>query len=424
MTLDQAPPPGAARAGGWRARLELLRTGDLRLVWLAQVVSQLGDAMFTIGIVLLVVNRTESGLALSGTLMAQLLPYAILGAAAGALADRWNRRLTMVVSDIVRGVVVVTLPILSLLGLLDLWIVPVVAFLLTSASLFFDPAKNALVPAITPPARLVQVNALLSGTRQVLFIIGPAVGGTLVAAFGAMSVFWVDAVSFLLSAAVLARMSTSGRIGRTVAARVPEEPKSRLIEDIRDGLHYVWRIPVLRLIMIAGTAVNFLLSPLPVIIPLFFKKIGIGAAGFGTALSVILAGFLVGVAYMGVRGNKEPMGLLTVVAMATAGVATVVLGAGPPLSIILAVGLLGGAAIGAMEVAETTILQQESTDELRGRVFALYDSVSQGGRAISVALAGAISEFVSLHLMFYSVGAITLAFAALLVANPEVRRLK
>jgi MFS family permease len=96
MTLDQAPGE-AATGSGWRQRLALVRSGDLRLVWLAQVVSQLGDGMFTVGVVWLVVNRTESGLALSGTLMAQLLPYAILGAAAGALADRWNRRLTMVV---------------------------------------------------------------------------------------------------------------------------------------------------------------------------------------------------------------------------------------------------------------------------------------------------------------------------------------
>jgi MFS family permease len=421
MTLDQAPGE-AATGSGWRQRLALVRSGDLRLVWLAQVVSQLGDGMFTVGVVWLVVNRTESGLALSGTLMAQLLPYAILGAAAGALADRWNRRLTMVVSDIVRGVVVVSLPVLDLFGLLHLWMVPVVAFSLTAAGQFFDPAKNALVPAITPPARLVQVNALLSGTRQVLFIAGPAVGGSLVAAAGEMSVFWVDAVSFFLSAVVLWRMRTSGHV-RPVAPHAPEEP-SHLWQDIREGFRYVWRVPLLRLILIVGTIVNFLLSPLPVIIPLFFKEIGIGAAGFGSALSVILAGFLVGVAYMGVRGSKEPMGALTVAAMTLAGLAASILGVGPHLAVILVIGLIGGAAIGAMEVAETTILQRESTDEFRGRVFALYESVSQGGRAISVALAGGISEVVGLRWMFYSVGAMTLACAVALWASPTVRRLK
>jgi hypothetical protein len=197
-----------------------------------------------------------------------------------------------------------------------------------------------------------------------------------------------------------------------------------LWQDIREGFRYVWRVPLLRLILIVGTIVNFLLSPLPVIIPLFFKEIGIGAAGFGSALSVILAGFLVGVAYMGVRGSKEPMGALTVTAMTLAGLAASILGVGPHLAVILVIGLIGGAAIGAMEVAETTILQRESTDEFRGRVFALYESVSQGGRAISVALAGGISEVVGLRWMFYSVGAMTLACAVALWASPTVRRLK
>jgi predicted MFS family arabinose efflux permease len=76
-----------------------------------------------------------------------------------------------------------------------------------------------------------------------------------------------------------------------------------------------------------------------------------------------------------------------------------------------------------MEVAETTVLQRESTDEVRGRVFALYESVSQGGRAVSVALAGALSDRVGLRAMVYAVGALALACAVLLALSPPVRRL-
>src|SRR5581483_7697902 len=151
MRVDEAErPPATTPYARLREGLALLHYGDLRLVWLAQVVSQVGDGMFTVGIVWLLVQRTGSGLALSGTLMAQLLPYAVLGAAAGALADRWNRRVTMFVSDSVRGVVVALIPLLNAFDLLQLWMVPVVAFLLTAAGQFFDPAKNALIPAITP----------------------------------------------------------------------------------------------------------------------------------------------------------------------------------------------------------------------------------------------------------------------------------
>ncbi len=451
MSVRQAPGPTgpgtrpATRPSPWRERLAALRSGDLRLIWLAQVVSQLGDGVFTLGIVVLTVELTASGLALSGTLMAQLLPYALLGAPAGALADRWNRRLTMVGSDIARGAVVALLPLLHLAGWLHAWMIPVVAFLLTTGGLFFDPAKNALVPTVTPAGRLVQVNALLAGTRQVLFIVAPALGGVLAAAFGTITLFWVDAASFFLSAAILARMRASGRVpaltpspsapspgaisgereggGRAEHGR-GEGGHGQLLRDIQEGLHYVWRVPVLRLMVIVGTFINFILSPLPVILPLLFLTVlGLGKAAFGTALSFIFAGFLLGVAVMGVSGSRLHLGYLTATAMAVAGLAVVALGAGPPLTVIHLIGLVGGAAVGIMEVAETTVLQRESTDEVRGRVFALYESVSQGGRAVSVALAGALSELVGLRSMFYAVGALTLACAVLLALSPPVRRL-
>ena len=407
----------------WQARLTLPGTGDLRLVWAAQAVSQLGDGMFTVGIVWLMVQLTGSGLALSGTLIAQLLPYAVLGAAAGALADRWDRRLTMVVSDIVRGLVVALIPVLNLFGLLEAWMVPGVAFLLTAAGQFFDPAKSALVPAITPEKDLVRVNALLSATRQVLFIAGPAVGGAFVATSGTMAVFWADAVTFFLSAAILVRMQTSGHAPRPAAAAAAEKAQTRLWDEIRAGLRYTWGVPVLRLTLIFGTIVNFLLSPLPVLIPLFFVKVlGLSAAGFGSLLSVIFAGFLIGVTVVGIGGRRLRTGLLIVIAIALAGAAAMVFGFGPPLPVILAAGLLGGAGVGAMEVAQTTLLQRETVDELRSRVFALYGSVSQSGRAVSVALAGGLFEVVGLRLTFYGVGALTIACAAVLAASPAVRR--
>jgi predicted MFS family arabinose efflux permease len=176
--------------------------------------------------------------------------------------------------------------------------------------------------------------------------------------------------------------------------------------------------------VIVGTFINFILSPLPVILPLLFLTVlGLGTAAFGTALSFIFAGFLLGVAFVGVSGSRIHLGYLTTAAMAVAGLAVLALGAGPPLTVIHLIGLVGGAAVGIMEVAETTVLQRESTDEVRGRVFALYESVSQGGRAVSVALAGALSDRVGLRAMVYAVGALTLACAVLLALSPPVRRL-
>ncbi len=423
MSVQRIPGPPPPR---WYQRPAALRSRDLRLVWLAQGVSQAGDGLFTVGIVWLMVDRTGSGLALSGTLIAQLLPYALLGAAAGALADRWNRRLTMVAADLARALIVALLPIADTLGVLHLWMAPAVAFLLTSAGQFFDPAKNALVPAITPERDLVRVNALLSGTRQVMFIIGPSLGGWLIAGAGTMVVFWVDAASFALSAAVLSRMRTSGRAA-DMPAGIPrgQEHDAGLWAEVRAGFRYVRRQPVLRLILLYGTLDNVLLSPLPIIIPLFFVgTLGLGSAAFGATLSVIFAGFLLGVALMGVLGARLPLGWTVFGAMVMAGAAVMLFGTGPPLPAIFVLAFFGGAAIATLEVAETTIIQRHTADEVRGRVFALYESVSQGGRALAVALAGGLSEVLGLRLLFYTTGALTLAVALALIAGPTVRRLR
>ncbi|MHB8646943.1 MAG: MFS transporter, partial [Thermomicrobiales bacterium] len=100
----------------WGEIRRMLRRPGLRNIWLAQVVSQLGDGMFTTAIALAVLHRTNSGTALSLTVIAQFLPFLFLGIVAGALVDRWERRLTMVVSDMLRGVVVLLIPLLDWLG--------------------------------------------------------------------------------------------------------------------------------------------------------------------------------------------------------------------------------------------------------------------------------------------------------------------
>src|SRR3954468_22951918 len=121
-----------------RTILRLIQRPGLRNIWLAQVVSQLGDGMFITAIALAVLDRTNSGTALSLTVIAQFLPFLFLGIVAGALVDRWERRMTMVLSDTVRGIVVLLIPLLDHLGVLHPSSYAVVAFLLTTAGLFFD----------------------------------------------------------------------------------------------------------------------------------------------------------------------------------------------------------------------------------------------------------------------------------------------
>jgi len=403
----------------------IIRRPGLRNIWGAQVVSQLGDGMFTTAIALAVLDRTNSGTALSLTVIAQFLPFLFLGIIAGALVDSWERRLTMVVSDSMRGVVVLLIPLLDRLGALHAYSYAVVAFLLTTAGLFFDPAKNAMIPTLVSRASLARTNALLESTRQVLFVAGPAVGGVLIAVVGIDGVFIADGATFFLSALILFGVPRTRPEDAPTPEGEDETPGEGLGTAIRRGLAYIRTNRLLRLIVGVGSALNFLLSPLPILIPLFFTQVlHTGPSAFGAAISIVFVGFLIGAVLVGAFSARIGKGWLTVFGVLLAGVATGLFALGPPVVVVLGLALLGGVAIGALNVCESTVIQENAPDQMRGRVFAVYESVSQGGRAVAVALSGLLADVFGVSWLFLAVGVLVLICGAALALSPTIRAAK
>ncbi|MCA1724239.1 MAG: MFS transporter [Thermomicrobia bacterium] len=390
-----------------------------------QVVSQLGDGMFTTAIALAVLERTNSGTALSLTVIAQFLPFLLLGIVAGALVDRWERRRTMVVSDLMRGAVVLLIPLLDGLGVLHPSSYAVVAFLLTTAGLFFDPAKNALIPTLVSRASLARTNALLESTRQVLFVAGPAVGGVLIAVVGIDGVFIADGATFFLSALILSGVPHARPADALLPTEEVETGGERLGAAIRRGLDYIRTNRLLRLIVGVGSALNFFLSPLPILIPLFFTQVlHTGPSAFGAAISIVFVGFLIGAVLVGALAERIGKGWLTIVGVVLAGGATGLFGLRPPVIVVLGLALLGGVAIGALNVCESTVIQENAPDDMRGRVFAVYESISQGGRAIAVALSGVLADLIGVSPLFLTVGVLVLICGGALALSPTIRAAK
>jgi DHA3 family macrolide efflux protein-like MFS transporter len=354
--------------------------------------------------------------------IAQFLPFLVLGIVAGALVDRWERRRTMVISDMMRGFIVLLLPLLHSLGALHAYSYAVVAFLLTTAGLFFDPAKNALIPTLVSRPSLARTNALLESTRQVLFVAGPAVGGVLIALIHISGVFIVDGATFCLSALILAGLPRTRREDAPIPVGEEETPGEGLRTAIRRGLDYVRTNRLLRLIVGVGSALNFFLSPLPILIPLFFTQVlHTGPSAFGAAISIVFVGFLIGAVLVGALAARIGKGWLTVFGVLLAGVATGLFAFGPPVFVVLGLALLGGVAIGALNVCESTVIQENAPDTMRGRVFALYESVSQGGRAIAVALSGVLADLIGVSSLFLAVGVLVLISGSALALSPTIR---
>lgn len=235
-----------ARGPGY---LELLRRNrDFRLVWLGQVVSQLGDWLNTIAVYTLVLQMTgSSGGAVGLVLVARFLPSVVLGPLAGVVADRFSRRRVMIVSDLLRALVV--LGFLLVRGPEHLWLVYALTVGQLALSTFFEPARTAAIPSIVSERELVPANAISSVTWSAMLTLGAAVGGEITTLFGARAAFVLDSLTYVLSALLIAAVRLPPRPPRE--RQRPTLARALGLADTLEGLRYVWRRPrVLALLMV------------------------------------------------------------------------------------------------------------------------------------------------------------------------------
>lgn len=192
--------------------------------------------------------------------------------------------------------------------------------------------------------------------------------------------------------------------------------------SIRQGLAFIRKDRLLRLIIGIGSALNFLLTPLTILIPLFFTQVlHTSASAYGAAISVVFAGFLIGAVLVGLAGGHIGKGWLTIIGVLVAGIATGLFALGPPVAVVLFLALLGGTGIGALNVCESTVVQENTPDDMRGRVFAVYESVSQGGRAIAIAASGVLADVIGVSHLFLVVAVLVLVCATALALSPTIR---
>ena len=191
--------------------LTVLRRRDFALLWFAGLVSLTGDWMLVVALPITVYELTGSALATGGVLIANKLSALVLGSVAGVFVDRWDRKRTMVVANLVRA------PMLLLLLAVDsaerVWIVYVVAAAVSAVGQFFRPAENALLPRLVGEEHLVPANALNALNDNLSRLVGPALGGLVAAWFGLGGVVAVDAASFLVAAGMIAAIAASTQTG-------------------------------------------------------------------------------------------------------------------------------------------------------------------------------------------------------------------
>ncbi|HEV2904869.1 MAG TPA: MFS transporter, partial [Pyrinomonadaceae bacterium] len=185
--------------------IELLRKNrQFRMLWLGQVVSQMGDWFDTIAVYTLALQLTGSSRSVALIMVARFLPSVVMGPLSGVVADRFSRRSIMIASDIMRALVV--------LGFLfvrrpdQMWLVYVLTVLQLAFSAFFEPAKTAVIPSIVSDRELLPANAIASVTWSIMLTTGAAIGGVVTGLFGTNAAFILDSLTFLASAILISRV--------------------------------------------------------------------------------------------------------------------------------------------------------------------------------------------------------------------------
>ena len=384
----------------------LLRNVRFRRLWIGQGVSFVGDAVSTIALVVLVVQVSGSASAVGGALVARLLPT-LASPLAGVFADRLDRRVVLVTSDLVRAVLV-----LGLLFAENLATIYVLVFLMGLGRTFFYPTIRAAFPSVVGGGDLARANALISGTFSVSETAGPALGGLLVATLGVEAAFVLDAATYLVSAAFLVRIPLP---------RPEIGDGAGFGRELRAGFGYLAgaRIP-LALVVGAFLTVLTINTTIPAEVFLARETFGAGDFGYGLLVGLFGGGMVLGSALIGALGENArllPFYFLSLFACVLALVAT---GLAPTFVLALLALTITGVANGVDNVATDTILQKRVPDDLLGRVFSVRFLSFGAGEALAYPLGGLIVDAAGPRFTYLFAGAATAAaglFVLMIVAS-------
>lgn len=348
----------------------LLRLREFRAVWAAAVVSGLGDRIATLALYLAIYNLTGSAVNLGLLAATQIVPAILLGPATGLLLDRHSRKGLMVTSDILSALVAATLALAE--SPLEIY---VLATILACGRQLTGPARLALIPDIVPQSLLASANALLMVTRNLVLLVGPALGGAMVAWRGSDAAFLADAVTFLASAAILlaqpfvARATKASPLRPTAAVGLAPRVRAFAAET-REGLAGVVDNPRLRFAFLFFAALTFVTAMQQPLIVVFVKDVLQGSdMALGLVVSAAGLGGILGAVLGGVRvGNRRP--LATVVALTAIDGALLLVFAATRHIGVAAILFAAFGAIGTLaQIALATFLQRETPEESRGRTF-------------------------------------------------------
>jgi NRE family putative nickel resistance protein-like MFS transporter len=411
--IDSAPDQPVDPTG----YLSLIRKNrDFKNLWYGQIVSLLGDWFNLIASASLIGQLTGSGLAIGGLFVVRMLAPFLISPLAGVIADRYNRKRILIITDLSRALVVFCFLLVRRAE--DVWLLYTLTALQLAISGIFFPTRNAILPDVVDRSELGAANALSSATWSVMLALGAALGGLVAGGWGIQPAFVIDALTFLVSAAFLSRISYTHTANRVQGDMRPRVVLSQYI----DGLRYLKNHPDILFISTHKAAIALVASGAFQVVQVQLAErvfvIGEGggislgllyaAAGIGTGIGPIIARHFTG-------DRDHPLRLAILLAYILTSVGLLIIFPLTNFGLTLAGTLLRSFGSGINWVFATQLLLQLVPDDVRGRVFSTEFAFFTLGNALSSAAGGWLLDSSAFNLQSLM---LLMAIASILPAIP------
>ncbi|MCT7656911.1 MFS transporter [Mycobacterium deserti] len=403
--------------------MDTSRRGPLLLLLFAALMAGAGNGISLVAFPWLVLQRNGSALDASIVAMAGTLPLLAATLIAGAAVDYLGRRRVSMISDALSGLSVAAVPVLAMTFGLDIINVGVLAAL-AGLGAFFDPAGMTARETMLPEAAtragwtLDHANSVYEATFNLAYIVGPGIGGLLIATLGGVDTMWVTAVAFGTSIVAVAVLRLEGS-GKPDRASLPEGVWDGIVE----GLRFVWHNKVLRTLAFVDLAATGLYVPMEsVLFPKYFTDRD-EPAQLGWVLMALSIGGLVGALGYAVLSKRMSRRATMVTALLTLGVAMTVIAFLPPLPLILALSAVVGLVYGPMAPIYNYVMQTRAPQHLRGRVVGVMGSLAYAAGPLGLIVAGPLADAAGLHVTFLALSVPMLVLGIGAIFLPALRQL-
>jgi MFS transporter, DHA1 family, staphyloferrin A biosynthesis exporter len=410
--------PVAERAGLGRRTFAALRYRDFALLWTSLTITASGQWLQQITLSWLVFDMTGSALHLGTINGLRMLPFLFTSLYAGVLADRLDRRRLMMGTQLYLVVITLVMAVVLLSGRAAIWHLYVFTFVSGLGWSFTMPVRSALVPALVPRAELMNAIALTSATFNVARVIGPAIGGVLLATVGGGGNFLVQAGMYAVV------------VGLVAAMRVPALPSVQRVHgeqvsmwaSLLEGLRYIRGNRLVVTLLLLSLVSMLVGMPYQSLLPMFAKEVHhIGSGGLGLLMACSGVGAIAGTLAIAGAGDFPHKGRVQLLALGGTGVALVLFSQTTwlPLALLFLM-VVGGAQMVGMTLNQT-LIQASITDEMRGRVSSVH-MLDAGLMPLGSLAAGVLAELLGAPATVTVMGAMLAGLAILALLRLPIMR--